>query len=329
MDTQPISPRFSNPAIQADAAQSAHTTPLDEFNQLIRTYVQQWQSESADGSTRDAGSVQRLAANTLATIAWADRNIRGASDGDARRFADQLKQSLDLTCAQEEIESHGSTHNLANEIVNTLRNAKYDETPSSATVAMVRTVLKEIGQEQADVAGLLRTMETNAPTNEWAIEAGFSDPIYRYSLTAWAHLGPSDEITSRMQTVKKIFQSPNYVDVSEMGLTGLPTLPECLNYLNVYDNRITKLPALPEGLEELSVDNNELTSLPVLPKTLQKLEAFCNDFDLDLLSKSLQFLKPGTMVWFDGYGNDALQAKLEGLMNKLRLDAEFYWGHGG
>ncbi len=49
------------------------------------------------------------------------------------------------------------------------------------------------------------------------------------------------------------------LNVSNMGLTELPELPENLQDLNCINNQLTELPELPENLQKLSCSSNQLT----------------------------------------------------------------------
>lgn len=66
------------------------------------------------------------------------------------------------------------------------------------------------------------------------------------------------------------------INVSNMGLTSLPTLPSTLTKLNCSGNQLTSLPVLPSTLTQLDCSFNEITSLPELPSTLTKLDCSGN-----------------------------------------------------
>ncbi|MBS9318472.1 E3 ubiquitin--protein ligase [Escherichia coli] len=59
-------------------------------------------------------------------------------------------------------------------------------------------------------------------------------------------------------------------------LTTLPELPASLTDLNVSRNRLTTLPELPASLTDLNVSRNRLTTLPELPASLTDLNVSCN-----------------------------------------------------
>ena len=58
------------------------------------------------------------------------------------------------------------------------------------------------------------------------------------------------------------------LDVSDMDLTTLPSLPSTLTHLVCANNQLTTLPPLPSSITHLICTNNQLTSLPILPSTL-------------------------------------------------------------
>ena len=55
------------------------------------------------------------------------------------------------------------------------------------------------------------------------------------------------------------------VDLSHLGLTELPPLPEGLKHVTCLFNQLTSLPTLPSSLRSLYCGYNRLTSLPSLP----------------------------------------------------------------
>ena len=66
------------------------------------------------------------------------------------------------------------------------------------------------------------------------------------------------------------------LDLSNLGLTSLPTLPSTLTKLYCHNNQLTSLPTLPSTLTHLHCSFNQLTSLPTLPTTLIKLYCYNN-----------------------------------------------------
>ena len=68
------------------------------------------------------------------------------------------------------------------------------------------------------------------------------------------------------------------LDLSELNLNELPTLPPNLQILDCNNNNLTSLPDLPPNLQILNCNNNNLTSLPDnLPNTLKKLYCKYNE----------------------------------------------------
>jgi hypothetical protein len=59
-------------------------------------------------------------------------------------------------------------------------------------------------------------------------------------------------------------------------LTSLPTLPSSLRVLHCHQNQLSSLPKLPPLLESLSCSHNHLTSLPFLPSSLKQLVCMRN-----------------------------------------------------
>jgi Leucine-rich repeat (LRR) protein len=67
-----------------------------------------------------------------------------------------------------------------------------------------------------------------------------------------------------------------YLNCTYNQLTSLPTLPHTLETLWCFNNKLLSLPNLPSTLEKLWCFNNKLTSLPTLPNNLKKLECLDN-----------------------------------------------------
>ena len=59
-------------------------------------------------------------------------------------------------------------------------------------------------------------------------------------------------------------------------LTALPELPSSLRVLHCHQNQLSSLPKLPPLLESLSCSHNHLTSLPFLPSSLKQLVCMRN-----------------------------------------------------
>jgi len=100
-----------------------------------------------------------------------------------------------------------------------------------------------------------------------------------------------EESRIKIQEWIKNGNSETELNLSSLGLTSLPELPNNLQKLNCYNNKLTSLPTLPNGLGELYCGNNKLTELPILPNNLQKLNG-CNNKLTSLLTlpKTLQEL---------------------------------------
>jgi len=66
------------------------------------------------------------------------------------------------------------------------------------------------------------------------------------------------------------------LDLSNLNLIKLPSLPSRLKELYCNYNQLTKLPELPQGLEVLGCQCNQLTELPSLPSSLKSLYCYDN-----------------------------------------------------
>ena len=66
------------------------------------------------------------------------------------------------------------------------------------------------------------------------------------------------------------------LNLSQLGLTELPPLPDGLIELRCDQNHLISLPPLPEGLLVLRCSSNQLTILPELPFSLQELDCSSN-----------------------------------------------------
>ena len=92
----------------------------------------------------------------------------------------------------------------------------------------------------------------------------------------------NNKIAHYYDSFDELLQLPNYneitsINCSNMNLTNLPQLPNCLTYLRCYYNELTSLPLLPNSLTVLYCWNNNLTSLPQLPNSLIKLDCENNN----------------------------------------------------
>jgi Leucine-rich repeat (LRR) protein len=79
-----------------------------------------------------------------------------------------------------------------------------------------------------------------------------------------------------------------YLNLSDLGLTSLPSLPSSLTILYCNNNQLTSLPSIPSSLTILYCNNNQLTSLPSLPSSLRSLS--CNNNQLTSLPSLPSFL---------------------------------------
>ena len=77
------------------------------------------------------------------------------------------------------------------------------------------------------------------------------------------------------------------LDLRDLGLTELPSLPPTLKWLDCSQNQLTKLPPLPPTLQRLECSENLLMELPPLPPTLRWLDYFPNDFPRHILSSHM------------------------------------------
>lgn len=76
-----------------------------------------------------------------------------------------------------------------------------------------------------------------------------------------SHPSPSMEIA--LERIRNCVDGE--VDLSQLGLTELPPLPEGIVHLTCSFNKLTSLPELPQSLRSLYCGYNQLTSLPPLP----------------------------------------------------------------
>lgn len=358
---KPIGSSLPSPAIRS-TTDTPYTPQIERFDQLMQAYTKDWPALYADGSEREPGSYERLAANILAAIAWVNRSHLGKGPGEAAWAGDTLKQSLDHTCDQEKVASEGTSLAIADEIVRMYQEANNVGERSITVATLAQSVLKAVSErmrkaggdsafqarniEKLDAAELLPKMEHNPPSSRWAADEAFADPLYCYALTAWANLGPNDEVPQRSKAVDEILRNPRYPYLVCLGLTSLPTLPASLVKLDVSQNKLTRLPVLPDKLESLKASINQLTSLPTLPDlvkldvafnelksppelphTLKKVDLDGLDFD-DTWLECFQSLKEGTEVRIQEQRSTPLQAKLLSLMEERKLDLVLIDLHG-
>lgn len=81
------------------------------------------------------------------------------------------------------------------------------------------------------------------------------------------------------------------LDLSDLGLTVCPEIPEQITFLILNNNKLTTLPALPENLSDLYLDNNRLSEIKDLPEQLELLSCVNNNLSrFDDLPDTLQIL---------------------------------------
>ena len=85
--------------------------------------------------------------------------------------------------------------------------------------------------------------------------------------------GGAEEVQRRIDKWVADGDVDKFLDLSNLNLTSLPTLPDNLKKLNCTKNNLTTLPKLPITLTSLFCFSNELTILPSLPNGL--LILFC------------------------------------------------------
>ena len=133
------------------------------------------------------------------------------------------------------------------------------------------------GSSRASVAGLparVRTGAGSARQIDHAATLRDTPPLsYDAQLAQWESAAPGGEERARRITVERIQRVvgkwlARRVDLSELGLTSLPSLPRKLKELDASGNKLTALPVLPSELTSLRVCKNRLTALPDLPVKL-------------------------------------------------------------
>ena len=93
----------------------------------------------------------------------------------------------------------------------------------------------------------------------------------------------------KLQALYEESKKTGILNVSDMKLTMLPTLPDSIIRLNCSHNQLTTLPELPETLTGLNCYNNQLTSLS-LPDALTELYCSYNTITTLTLPESLTHL---------------------------------------
>lgn len=101
-----------------------------------------------------------------------------------------------------------------------------------------------------------------------------------------------------------------YLNINNLKVTQLFTLPPKLVFLSCIGNALTSLPELPPTLKELRCGRNELTVLPTLPPTLKLLN--CDENKLTQLPTL-----PSTLISLDCWHNQLTE--LPSLPPKLEI----------
>lgn len=230
----------------------ASASPQKAAQLLIRNYLEGLHDR------RLPYSQQRISASLLAAIAWADRNARGARDGEVQRIMTDVSEFLEDASYREDLSEDGMPHILANEITNAHRHVANNGRPSATAITLAETVLKTLKLETVDAANLLQEMESSVPS--FADDA-LIDPHYCYALTAWANLGAPDEISARAEAAKAIFSNPFRTDLSSFGLKCLPVLPDTVERLDVSNNELTDLLGVPPSVSLLLAHETPVLTL--------------------------------------------------------------------
>ena len=156
------------------------------------------------------------------------------------------------------------------------------------------------GSSRARVAGLPARVGNGAGS---ALRRGQAAPTlgtlplsYDAQLAQWESAAPAGEEAARRTAVERVQRVvgkwlTSKLDLSELGLTSLPPLPDKLKHLIAHGNRLTALPVLPSSLTILSAFNNRLMALPELPSKLDTLCVSDNALTaLPVLPQSLESL---------------------------------------
>jgi Leucine-rich repeat (LRR) protein len=103
--------------------------------------------------------------------------------------------------------------------------------------------------------------------------------------------GNMAEAQRRVDDWVKKNDTKTLLDLTDLGLIELPTLPNNLKHLYCYKNKLVSLPTLPESLETLECWENKLDILPILPTKLKYLNfSFNNISKIPELPDSLESL---------------------------------------
>lgn len=98
-----------------------------------------------------------------------------------------------------------------------------------------------------------------------------------------------EEAKKRIKTAED--EAMKILDLSDLGLTVCPEIPEQITFLVLNNNKLTSLPSLPENLSDLYLDNNRLSEIKDLPEQLELLSCVNNNLSrFDDLPDTLQIL---------------------------------------
>lgn len=271
-------PSVSSAPSASSASHEASTSSQPNASELlISKYVNGLPGQNMP---RTSHSVERLSGFLLAAIAWADRNTRGAHEGEEERVKEELTQLLSDASWREDLSEDGTSESLTSEIVQALRHSDADGQPSSTAIALTKSVLKAAGKADVDAERLLQEMERKVLT---IAKEDLICPQDIYALTAWVDLGPPEEAPSRAAAAQAIFESPFSINLSGMGLKSMPVLPKHTEDLDLSDNNLTSLLGVPRNFRgELDATGNPVTTLST---TILGLSARSISLDDGCLSK--------------------------------------------
>ncbi|AUT27439.1 NEL-type E3 ubiquitin ligase domain-containing protein [Escherichia marmotae] len=96
---------------------------------------------------------------------------------------------------------------------------------------------------------------------------------YLSEWTEWAeNCAPGENRALAFSRLKLCLENnESHLDLSELNLTSLPSLPEHVMSLKIDNNSLTSLPRLPYSLEKIEASFNQLETLPSLPESLTVL----------------------------------------------------------
>ncbi len=119
------------------------------------------------------------------------------------------------------------------------------------------------------------------------------------------------EAIRRVNRLKKRNNPIKSLNLSNLRLTKLPSLPDNLLFLYCDNNQLTELPSLPNTLELLSCENNRLIKLPSLDE-LTNLQ-FVNVYDNPFLYNRINIVKkfPNYRFYYYSFSNYNILLKLQ------------------